>query len=335
MTRHTLKTLARHLNLSVTTVSRALKDGPEVRPDTVMRVKEAAAAFGYVPNLRGIKLRTGRTFSVSAMIAAPRADEVGDGCWHALMQGMLAGLADTPYSLLAVPVLPETDSLAMVRRMVEAELVDGLVVDLTQPQDERVKYLLERGVPFVTFGRTELFTPHAFVDIDNEDAAWQATRYLLARGHRRIALLDPPVDYLFTRQRLAGYRQALQAAGLEPDPALISHAALDAACSQAITLALLRQVDPPTGFVCVNEVVTLGVLAGLRDAGRQPGADVELVSRDGSCLCAYLTPPISSCFLSARAVGERLASFLLRRIEGAPVSELQTVLATTLIDRRG
>ena len=333
MARATLKTLARHLDLSVTTVSRALKDGPEVRPDTVARVKEAADALGYVPHLSGLKLRTGRTFTIYSMLAAPRADEVGDAGSVALMQGIHEVLAGTPYSLTAIPILPGMDRLETLRRVVEAGLADGITFDLTLPQDERAKFLLERDVPFVTFGRTELFTPHAYFDVDNEDAAYQATALLLRKGHRRIALIDRSLDYLYTRQRLAGYRRAHAEAGVTPDPALATHGDHGAVSSRAAALEMSRQPDPPTGFVCINEVATLGVLAGLREAGRGAEAGIDIVSRDGTLLTAYLNPPISSCFYSLHAAGRKLAEFLLRRIDGEPAEALQEIVRAKLIER--
>ena len=333
MGRATLKTLARHLDLSVTTVSRALKDGPEVRADTKARVKEAAESLGYVPHLSGIKLRTGRTFTIYSMLAAPRADEVGDAGSVALMQGINEVLDGTPYSLTAVPLLPGMNGLDAVRRVAEAGLADGFIFDLTRPQDERVKYLLEHGLPFVTFGRTELFTPHAFLDVDNEDAAFQAAALLLRRGHRRIALIDRSLDYLYTRQRLSGFRRAHSEAGVDHDPALMTHGDLGAAGSRDAALAMCRLPDPPTGFVSANEVATLGILAGLRAAGRGPGAGIDVVSRDGTRLTAYLDPPVSACFYSLHAAGRRLADFLLRCIDGEPADSLQEIVRTELIER--
>ena len=108
--------------------------------------------------MRGVKLRTGRTFTIHTFWAAPYADEVGDAGSVALTQGMHKTLADTPYSIIQVPLLPDSDPLAAVQRIEEAQLTDGMIMDLTTAQDVRARYLLEHGMPFVTFGRTELFT---------------------------------------------------------------------------------------------------------------------------------------------------------------------------------
>lgn len=333
MKRATLKTLSSHLDLSVSTVSRALKDGPEVKPETIARVKQAASELGYIPDLRGVKLRTGRTFTVHAFLAAPSADEVGDAGSVALTQGMHRSLADTSYSLIQVPLSPGSDALAAVQRIEEAQLSDGIIMDLTQPQDPRARYLLERGLPFVTFGRTELFTPHAYFDIDNEDAAYQATALLIRRGHRRIALIDAELDYLFGRQRLTGYRRALAESGLSFDETLVSHADRNADRSAQTLREMVTFGRPPTGYVCVNEVVTLGILHGLSAEGFQVGDGIDVVSREGTRLSAYLPWPISTCYFPLSRVGEQLASFLLRLLAGEDPAQLQEIAKVEVIER--
>ena len=331
--RPTLKTLASHLDLSVTTVSRALKDAPEVTAETIARVKEAAAEIGYVPNLRGIKLRTGRTFNICALFAAPPAEVVGNAGALAIIQGLDAALRPTQYSLTMVPVAPEMNALAEMQRLVEAELADAFIFDLTRPQDERARYLLEQQTPFVSFGRTELFTPHAYFDIDNEDAAYQATALLLRRGHRRIGLVDPSLEFLYGRQRFIGYQRALAEAGVPLDTDIVFQGEHDAPNSKAVVGAMLALPRPPTAFACANEVSTLGAIAALVEAGKTIGDGIDLVSRDGTRLVDFLPWPISSCFYSLAEVGRQLAAAALALIDGAEPVDYQTVARVDLIEQ--
>jgi LacI family transcriptional regulator len=328
----TLKTLARQLGLSVTTVSRALKDGPEVRPETTARVKAAAAGLGYRPDQRAVNLRTGRTGVVAVLFWAPHVDDdVGDGSITSIVAGVCRRLEGAPYTPMVQLLLPGMEGLDRVRRIVEGRLADGMILSGTRPQDERVRYMLERRFPFVTFGRTELFTPHPWYDIDNELAARQATGHLAGLGHRRIALLDPPRELTFAQHRLLGYRRALAEAGLPYDPALVVNGGLGAAESRAATRRLCAARRPPTGIVCATGVVAAGVLAGLRDAGLAPGRDMAVVSRDGTRLADYLDPPLPTCFASLSDTGWHLCDLLLRAIGGAPPEELQRLVPTRLI----
>ncbi|GGK39814.1 LacI family transcriptional regulator [Salinarimonas ramus] len=341
MSRHaskaTLKTLAQELELSITTVSRALKDGPEVRPETIARVKQAAARLGYAPDRSAVNLRTGRTGTIAVLFFVPHAyDDVGDGSITAIIEGVCRRLEGLDYTPVVQLLTLEVDGLERVRRIVEGKLADGIILSGTTPQDERVRWMLERRFPFVTFGRTELFTPHPWYDVDNELAAHQATAHALSEGRRRVALINPPETLTFARQRLAGYRRALAEAGIAYDPALVVHGGLGAGESREATRALCAGEDPPSAIVCATGVVAIGACAGLRDRGLEPGRDVLVVSRDGTRMASYLEPPLPTCFASLSDTGWHLADFLMRALDGAPVEDLQMLVETTLVpgDRR-
>jgi LacI family transcriptional regulator len=329
--RPTLKSLAQGLGLSVSTVSKALTGASDVRAQTVASVRLAAEAAGYVPDLRGVKLRTGQTFTLYYQKAVAPMQDVPDAIVAAQIETIASCLASTPYQLQIVPWNTATeDPLPAIRRIVEGRLADGIVLDSTQPQDPRVRYLLEHNFPFVTFGRTELVSEHPYVDADNEQAAFVATQYLAQRGHQRIALISPPLAFTYALQRRRGYQAALQQAGLAPDPALLCEAGQDARAVRALARQLAALPLPPTAYVCANEVATLGVMAGLRDAGCAVGDGVELVSRDGAHISDYLFPRPATLFLDIRTVASTLCDFLLRRIQGEPVASLQRVLPCEL-----
>jgi LacI family transcriptional regulator len=329
--RPTLKSLAHSLGLSVSTVSKALKGAPDVGAQTVANVRSAAEAVGYVPDLRGVKLRTGQTFVLYYQKAVAPMQDVPDAIVAAQIETIASCLSSTPYQLHVVPWNTATeDPLPAIRCIVEGRLADGIVLDSTQPQDPRVRYLLERNFPFVTFGRTELVSEHPYVDADNEQAAFVATQYLAARGHQRIALVSPPLAFTYALQRRRGYQAALHQAGLDLDPTLLCEGVQDARVARALAAQLASLPNPPTGYVCANEMATLGVMAGLRDVGCRMGDGVELVSRDGANISDYLFPRPATLFLDIRTVATTLCDFLLRRIQGESVDSLQRVLPCEL-----
>lgn len=332
-TRPTLKTVAARLGLSISTVSRALKDSADIGRETIAEVKRVAADMGYVPDARGITLRTGKTFVIYYLKAIPTQQDVPDVAVAAHIDGVSHCLHDTGYQL-QLSAWNQADTLIdQLSRIVDGRLADGIMLDSIMPFDLRVRYLLERDFPFVTFGRTELLTEHAYVDADNQQAAFDATQHLTGKGHRRIALMGMAPDFTYALQRRRGYLAALQAAGLPHDPLLMPAIGSNAEPNRAAIADLLALADPPTGFVCANESTTLGVMAGLRDAGRVIGQDCDVVSRDNSAFSSYLNPPLSTCYLGYQTIAEHLTRTLLRRIEGAPVAELQTVLPCVLVAR--
>ena len=324
--RVTLKSLATHLGLSISTISRGLKGAPDIGADTIALIRKAAEEVGYTPDLRGVKLRTGQTFTLVYLKAIHPHQDVPDGAVVAQIDAITSFLQNTPYQLQIIPWNPaQDDPLAILTRIVSGRLADGVLLDMTQPQDKRVLYLLENGFPFVTFGRTELFTEHPYVDANSEQAAYDAARYLLARGHRRIAITGAQQAYTFNMQRKRGYLRALAEAGVVADPALIREDGLSARNAREVVTSMLGAVNPPTGFICVNESSALGVMSGIRDCGQQVGVDCDVIARASTAMCDYLNPPLATCYLHIQQVAQVFCDYLLRSIAGEPAAGLQTV----------
>lgn len=330
-TRTTLKTLAQYLGLSITTVSRALKDGPEVKPGTIARVKAAAAELGYRPNQSGIGLKTGKTHVIAVILPVQAQDEVvGDVGTGPLIAGLTAALDDTPYQLTVIPSRAEQDELAPVRLVVEQGLADGVVLTLTESQDARVRYLAEVSLPFVTFGRTELALPHPYVDIDNADFTQRAVEHLLSRGRQRLCLLLPPERFLYAWHQRVGFIRAHQMRGLtvDPDRQLISES------PQLDPRDLARQQaaaeSAPDAYICGDEITALGLLAGLSDAGRP----ADVVALETSALADYFHQPVDGFRQDLHHAGQELARVLLAAISGdAPIDELQVIDTACFINR--
>jgi LacI family transcriptional regulator len=328
----TITSIAASLSLSPSTVSRALRGESAVHPETTQRIREAARQMGYRRDYRGVNLRTGRTNTLCAILSLQPMREFGDPAAMHLMQGLISSVEGSDLKLLIQPVIGEEDQLAALRDAVEAMRADGIIIDHTQPNDARVRYLIESGVPFVTFGRTELADQHAFFDIDNEHAASMATSRLAHVGHHRIALIDPPTHFLFSAQRRRGYLRALEAANLPTDLSLLVETPINAENVAAATVSLMSLPDPPTAFVLSNEVATLAAIKACRTLGVDL-SQIDFVSRDGTHFFDFFEPKVSSCYYPQIEAGKALSSMLIEAIGGAPPDSLQRVVRTEFISR--
>ncbi|MEO6396186.1 MAG: LacI family DNA-binding transcriptional regulator, partial [Devosia sp.] len=329
----TLKTVAEALGLSISTVSRALQDDASVTARTRAKVMEVAEKLGYRRDLRGVNLRTGKTFTLCAVLVAPPSQEFGDPAAMHLIQGLITGVEGTDFKIVIRPIETAEQRFEAVKEVAANNRFDGLVLDHTEPQDAAVLYLLEKNIKFVTFGRTELFSEHPYLDIDNEDAAFVATKHLVDHGHERIAMIDPPANYLFCRQRMRGYRRALEEGGLPFDKSLIAEIGIGARRVRERVAQMLQPKARPTGFVTSNEVATLGAISAGRMLPPEEFSKLQFVSRDGTNLFDYFEPPVSSCYYSLLDAGEFLAGSLVKAVEGTPISALQTIERVTFIER--
>jgi LacI family transcriptional regulator len=147
----TLKTIATALGLGVTTVSRALRDDPKIGLKTRMSVQEEARNLGYRPSRAGLRLRTGKTNVISLVLDTQ--EQVGSFVSEMIF-GITEALAGTAYHLIVTPYSRLKDAMEPIRYLVETESVDGIIISRIEPDDERVRYMLEHDMPFATHGRT-------------------------------------------------------------------------------------------------------------------------------------------------------------------------------------
>ena len=329
--RATLKTIAEATGFALTTVSRALKNEPEIGAETRSRVQAVAAELGYRPDRAARGLRTGRTFVVGLILDQTLAVAEFE-------RRIIGGVSDviygeTSYDLVVLPHTEGADPMDSVRYFVETAQVDGLIFAHTTPHDPRAIYLLERHIPFVTHGRTELAEPHAFFDYDLHSLGRLAVERLVQKGRRRLAIVAPTPRLTCAKYLLGGYYEAAHDAGATADviPKLYLHD--DPSKFREAARALVVGGNAPDGIVCSIETGSVALIAGLRDAGFVVGKDVDVVANATSDILDYLTPPIDSFFEDLTLAGQEMARFLIRRINGSPPEELQALAAPRLRER--
>lgn len=326
-----LRQLAKLLDLSVTTVSRALKDGPEVREDTRARVKKAAAELGYYPNSYGAALRTGRTRVLTAILPLQTASYLNDLAKVPLIEGMTLAAQERDYTLSIYSTTAAEDQLVSLLRLIQSGSCDGVIVTRMARHDPRVRLLLERDIPFVAFGRSEDSLIYPYVDVDNQRIADEATRFLLDRGHRRIGLQVLKPDDATGRMRMLGYAAALQAHGLAVDDALLAADVYGILESEAAIDRMFDLDAPPTAIICWNELGALGAMTAIRKRGLAIGGDVELITRDSTHLSGNLVPALTHHFVDMAEAGRLLVDLLIRRIDGAAPAGLQAIVQGRLV----
>ena len=322
--RPTLRTLAEATGLGVTTVSRALKGGSEIALATRERVRAAADELGYVPNAAGQRLRTGRTGTL-ALVLSPHPEVSGFG--PSMIAGLTEALRTSGQELVVVPDFDPDDELAAVRSVLDARRADGLVLSRIRPQDARVRLLLERGVPFVTHGRTELASVHASHDLDNAVLARLAVERLVARGRRRLLLIPPARGFTYRAHMEVGFERAVQRSGAEtassPDAGLDLDTPLDRL--RAAVAAACVGPDAPDGIVCGGDGATLAALAGVADAGFRPGTDVDVVGKQTSPALDHVVPAIDTLHEDLESAGRALGAHLLALLGGTDPADLRTL----------
>jgi LacI family transcriptional regulator len=313
-----LKELARHLNLSQTTVSRALNGYPEVNEETRQRVLQAVKTTGYRPNRAAQRLATGRAGSIGlVMPTAPGRDT--DLHFAEFLSGLGEVCLSEDIQLVISPSRPE-DEEATFRKLAAGGTVDAIFLAYTRKNDTRIDLLRSLSLPFVVHGQTlDGRSDFPLLDIDNHGAFRDAARLLLQLGHRRIGLLNGP-DYLtFAIARDEGFADALLEFDLKPDPQLTCHFSMTEENGFRGMSHLLRQDDRPTAVLCSSMVLALGAVRAVNQHGLAIGSDISLIAHDD--VFPYLKPenfttPLTTTRSSIRDAGKRIGARLIAASAG-------------------
>lgn len=328
--RPTSADVAAMARVSRTTVSFVLNDraGITIPFETRQRVLDAAATLDYHPNSVARQLARGASRTIGLVLRQSPEQVANDGLLAETLRGLAAALRPAEHRVLLETLVPGESRYA---DLVRSGRTDGLIVSGPRYDDTELAELARDGFPVVIQGSLPgLDVPS--VDVDNVAGARLAVEHLVGLGHRRIACItNATLAYTAAAERLTGYREALAEAGHDEDPALISEGAFDATSGHRAINEILQRTTPDAVFVA-SDVVAIGALAGLREAGLSVPGDVSIVGFDAIPLAAYLDPPLTTISLPAHDLGRAAGRAILDRIAGRPVAP-RTLLPTDLIVR--
>lgn len=322
-----LKQLASMLDLSQTTVSRALNGYPEVSEETRERVMEAARKTGYRPNRAAQRLATGKAASIGLIM--PVSDGTGsDPHFSEFLEGLSEEAVLHDFHFVVAPAT-RNDEVNALRRLVGSGNVDAVFVAYVKGQDPRIEFLKTVKIPYLVHGRIMAEThDYPYLDVDNARAFHQATKFLLQLGHKRVALINGPEELTFAIMRRQGLEQALSEQGLTLPKEYAYQGRMTDRVGQEAMTQMLALPEPPTAVVCASTVLALGVIRALNKAGLKIGEDVSLIAHDD--ILPMLRPenfnvPLTTTRSSLRAAGARIAKRLIAAVkgeEGFPEQEL-------------
>jgi LacI family transcriptional regulator len=330
-----LKQLAQMLQLSQTTVSRALNGYPEVAEPTRRRVVEAARQHGYRPNPSARRLATGKAGMIGSVIPTGASVDIDP---HFIE--FLSGLGDFARSReldLALSPTTAADEETTYRRLVANQQVDAIYLSSPRFADGRIRLLDGLGIPFIVHGRSEgLEFDYPFLDIDNRQAFFDATRLLMQMGHRRVGLVNGEGDETFAIHRHRGVCDALAETGLELNPGNVSHGPMTEENGYRAARGFLQGPDRPTGLLCSSLLLALGAVRAATDLGLQCPEDISVISHDD--VFPYLRPdsfavPLSTTRSSIRKAGSRIGERLVARIAGEETEAVGEIWPVDLVVR--
>jgi DNA-binding LacI/PurR family transcriptional regulator len=332
--RATLKDIARQTGVTYQTVSKILRSSNiNVTPELRQRVESTAAELGYVPNVTARNLRARSSYLIGYSWQLDPPNHV-----NPVLEQFLQSIVDTAersgYHVLLFPRRTGEDITASYTELARTGRVDGFILSSLNYNDPRISVLQDLKVPFVAFGRSDDDSTYPYVDVDNRTGIRMAVEHLLEQGHRRIAAIAWPEGSRVGTERLRGYFDAMQAAGLVIDPLWVIHGeGLDEyGYRAAISLLELPEHRRPTAIVTLVDLIAIGAMRAIKECGLQVGRDIAVTGFDDVPIIQYLQPALTSVRQPVWEIGRRVIEMLVALLEGdAPKG--QEMLAPRLMIR--
>jgi LacI family transcriptional regulator len=323
-----MKDVAALAGVAIKTVSRVMNGDPTVAPDLAARIRAAAAKLGYRPNLTASSLRRGdrRTATIGLLL-----EDVANPFSAALLRAVEDEARERRVQILIASLDEDPDREREMAITLIDRGVDGLVIVPAAADQSYLVAERKLGIRVVFLDREPRFLDADAVVSDNRQGAVTAVDHLCSFGHRRIAYLGDSLTISTAAHRFDGYRHVLERAGLQADPLIIRHGLRSIEAAMQAATEMVGLPDPPTALFASQNLVTIGAVKALRQAGLQDR--IALVGFDDFLLADVLVPGITVVAQDTAQLGRRATQLLFGRLDGDDSPPRTHVVLTKIVVR--
>jgi LacI family transcriptional regulator len=329
----TLEEVGKLAGVSRSTVSRVVNGHPSVRDEVRERVWQVIRETGYQPHAAARSLASRRSQVIGVIIPEAVSTLFVDPFFALLLRGITEACNAHSYQLMLSLFDAPADQGGTYRRILRSSHLDGVIVASTHMDDPIFPKLLQDSIPFVLVGRHPDLRVN-YVDVDNVGGARMAVEHLIRLGHQRIGTITGPLSMSHGEDRLAGYRHGLRAHGIGVNGDLVVEG--DYTERGGYTGAKQLLAASPTAIFVASDVMAIGALKALREAGRRVPADVALVGFDDVSIASAVVPALTTVRQPIERLGPTAAELLLSLLAEGPdrqASAQRVILPTELVVR--
>lgn len=327
--RITIADVAARAGVSPGAVSFALNGRAGVAESTRRHILDVAAELNWTPNLRARSLSRSKAFALGLVLARSAETLGADPFFPAFIAGVETVLSEVGQSLV-LTVVPDSDTEATTyRRLADEGRVDGVFLTDLRRADARINLLRDLHMPAVTLGRPDVTSPFPAVTVGDAAGVTELVENLIALGHRSIAHVCGPPQFLHVRSRRAAWRAALRRAGLTPGPVVVAD--FSAASGAAATENLLNRPDRPSAIVYGNDVMAIAGMAVAQQHGLSLPRQLSITGFDDIELASHVHPAIATVRSNPFEWGQGATRVLLAAIEGGPTPDLDLPSARMVV----
>jgi DNA-binding LacI/PurR family transcriptional regulator len=324
--------IAKELNISTASVSRALNDRPGVGEELRVRILEKARQMNYAPSATARGLATSKTFALGFFVhEKPGLPAQNDPFYSRIMRGAEQALADSEYHLTFATITDDILNNPEQFRFTRQRRIDGMILAGPDISPGFVLAMSRLNMPVVLVdNQLEHSLAHS-ISSDDEGGAYRATRHLIERGHHHIGILSGPTYWPSNRRRVQGYSRALSEAGL-PNPTVYADLTTIESGAEAFE-KLLAQVPDITAICAVNDSMAIGAIRAARAHGMNTPEHLSVVGFDDIDWAAHNDPPLTTVHIPKRQMGAEAARRLLALSADSNLAPTDLIIAVQLIER--
>lgn len=330
----TIKDLANKLGVSPSTVSRALKDHPDISPETKKVINDLAKQLNYQPNTIALSLRQSKTNTIGVIIP-----EIA----HFFFSTVISGIEDIAHSKGYNVIITQSNE-SYEREVIDTQTlfnsrVDGILISVAKDTEnfDHFAQLIQRNMPLVFFDRVVEGVNASKVIVDDEQGAYEATQHLIEQGYTRIAHLAGPLNLIISQNRLNGYKAAIADNNYLNDDRIVKICGLGTyEEAEQITYELLDFRVPPDAIFANNDVAAYGAMTAIKKRNLHIPDDIAIVGFSNWRFSGLIKPTLSSVTQPGFKMGQEATKLLMKQIEMTDEEQLVTetvTLKTSLLVR--
>ena len=326
----TIHDIARELDISASTVSRALNDNPRISQKTTKKIKAVADSLGYRPNTLASNLRNKKSNTIG--IVVPLINRY-------FFSAVISGAEDIAYKAGFNVVISQSNDIAQkeidIVQSMFANRVDGLIISIAMQTDtyDHLKLFRKKHIPLVFFDRVVPEIETDKIVVDDFAGGFRVTQHLIDQGYKRIGHLAGPQNLITYYNRKSGYVEALSKNGIQFDENLINVNKLTSDDGLTAVKQLMSLPIPPDAIFCGNDTTALSAMIYLRDKGIRIPEDIGIVGFSNEPFSKVVSPSISTIAQPGFEMGQKAAELLIRKIDNKERTYRTITLPTELIIR--
>lgn len=336
----TMRDVALLAGVSTATVSHVVNGTKKLSPETTERVLMAIAQANYTPNTLAKSLRSGQTHTIGVLVEDIRGLPVAD-----IVSGVNETLAKSGYRMilhdlhLLEKLYNQYEQIGAYRQrinngvsLLKSSNVDGIIY--VGMHDRHLDYLFDPMDTPLVFAYSHGTSEDTYVTYSNQDSAADMTRFLLGKGHTRLAVIAGHPHSYPTARRLHGILMAMQQAGLTIPEGYIRYGDWEYASGVEQTHALLTLAERPTAIFAMNDLMAAGCMHALKEAGLRIPQDVAVAGFDNREIARYLQPPLTTVSLPTTEIGVQVALHMMEKINNPSAPPVRDIIHCSIVERQ-